>query len=97
MTEPTMETITLRTGETVPEPVLKTVCIALRELEFLDLYEAVQLARHPGHHLWEPSGRKLRSLGLLDSSGKLHELTAKVVRAATTGDDLEVRLVSPIR
>lgn len=92
----TVENITLRTGASVPEPVLKTATIALSTLEFLDLYEAVQFARNPSHQLWGPSSRALHSLGLLDSSGTMHELTAAVVLAATAGEEMGIHLVDPL-
>lgn len=88
--------VILRTGESVPEPVLKTTCISLSALEFLDLYEAVQLAREPSYQLWGPSSRKLHSLGLLGSDGTMHELTAQIIRAATEGEEFGIHLVSPI-
>jgi len=92
----TVENITLRTGKTVPEAVLKTTTIALSTLEFLDLYETVQFARNPSHQLWGPSSRALHSLGLLSENGTMHDITRSVILAATEGEDFEIHLVSPI-
>ena len=89
-------TVTLRTGEVVPEAILKTTTIALSTLEWLDVYEAAALARNPAHQLWGPSSRALHSLGLLDQSGAMHDLTRKVILAATEGEDFGIHLVNPL-
>lgn len=88
----------LRNGADVPEPVVTSTLIALEMLAGLNpvaFFEAVQLARDPGHVPFGNVARVLREYGLADTSGHLHGSARDVILACTEGDEESLHMVSP--
>jgi hypothetical protein len=89
--------LTLRNGAEVPEPIVRTAMLTLRQLERaypIALYEAVQLARDSSHKLFGSTGRVLTELGLLNG-GELSWSVRNVILSAAEGDDLGLHIVPP--
>jgi len=94
-----MRMIKLRTGKEVPEPNVKVVMISLNGLMTsnpIALYELVMLCRDKKHQLFGNTGEVLKSYALIEPSGQPHDVIRDVVLAATEGEGLELRLVSPV-
>lgn len=76
-----------------------TTLIALRTISETDgiaLYEAVMIARDPAHPPWGNSGDTLRRYALIDRDGKMHGTTRNTILSAVKGDDLTLRIESPL-
>jgi len=95
-----MKTVILRTGEVIPEPTVATTMVTLRSLavdDYLAFFEFVELCRNGNHKLWDVGvERKLKSLSLIQSDGRVHRDVRAVVLAAVQGDGVHLVLVSPV-
>jgi hypothetical protein len=93
-TEENFPVVTLHTGATVPESVVRTTGLTLELLERVNptaLYELVRLAKDPCHELFGNTGGVLAGLGLAESDGSLASTTRDVILAspyAELGDEL---------
>lgn len=96
------ETIQLRTKIDVPEPVLRTTTISLDALydkgfhgllAAIDLYE---FAQDSSFALPTASRELLVGIGLLDSVGRLHDVTRDIVLASFEGMGANVHRVNPL-
>jgi hypothetical protein len=93
-----VKVVTLRTGAEVPEPVIRTVTITMSRLMETDPiapYEAVMMAREPGYVPFGNTGETLKRFDFIDNFPKLHRTVRDVILAATEGDGMDLRLVSP--
>lgn len=92
-----MRMVTLRTGAEVPVPALSITRISLDELMEQDpvaLVELVELARNPGYTVFSDNVTKaLSDAGLLNSAGRLDNVTRDIVLASVEGDGLDIRLL----
>lgn len=88
----------LRTGEDVLSLMVAVTVESLRRLmreRPVDLHEAVEKARNPGHRFWGQSGERLAADGLVNSDGTMHEQIRSIILAAVEGEGLQLRLVNP--
>jgi len=94
-----MKTVTLRTGEVIPEPTVATTMVTLRSLaadDYLAFFEFVELCRNDNHKLWDDGvEKKLKSLSLIQADGRVHRDVRAVVLAAVQGDGAHLVLRSP--
>ena len=92
--------VTLRTGEEVPEVIVKSTVIALimlLEKDFTAFYDLVELARNPEYEIWGPNLQILRSSSLItEPDDQPHRLVRLVILAATEGGGMEMTLVFPL-
>lgn len=94
-----MTTLRLRNGSQEAEPLVITTGLTLRSLIATQptvFYEAVMLARDPGHSLWGDTSQPLRKMGLIDATGRMHESVRNVVQSSVEGDGIGMRLVNPV-
>ena len=95
-----MKTVILRTGEVIPEPTVATTMVTLRSLaadDYLAFFEFVELCRNDSHKLWDDNvEKKLRSLSLIQSDGRVHGDVRAIVLATVQGDGAHIVLVSPV-
>lgn len=94
-----MKSVSLKNGSSEAHALVCVVVMSLERLftsEPVAFYELVCLARDPAHELWSPQVRRtLESVSLLQG-GKMHGSVRNVVLSAVVGDDLDMRLWSPL-
>lgn len=93
------QTVILRTGEETLTPLVTAAMSSLKSLmerQPIALYELVMLARDPQHKLFGNSGSILRQLNLIEADGRIHDSMRTIILAATEGDGLDLKLVSPL-
>lgn len=94
-----LDMVTLRTGRQVPAIVIQTTTVALDVVEqqtpifLFDLLGWIKNREEPTPAAF----KKLRAVGLLDSTGNVHEYTRDVVLASFDGEDIDLARVHPIR
>jgi hypothetical protein len=79
-----MKTVVLKTGKTVPEPVVATTMIALHKLAECDqtaLYELVELCKKGEEIFWEHTRKALLALALIQSGDRVHDYVRDIVLA----------------
>ena len=95
-----MEIVKLKNGSEAPDFVVTAHMASLRSLfdiQPIAFYELVMVARDPAHQPCGNSGQILRSLHLIDPNGGMHDTTKDIILSAVDGDEVEMRLVSPVR
>jgi hypothetical protein len=96
----TMEMLELKDGSRVAEPTVRTTLLtlqAVRDAHPLALFEAVQIARDPGHEPFGNLGSVLSGYGLIDADGTMHDDTRHVVLSAARGSALDLTLANPVK
>jgi hypothetical protein len=91
-------TVMLRTGARVPREAALAIWLnirTLRQRNWIALYEAVLLARHPGYVLAADSVTTLHAWSVLGGDGLMRDTVRAVLLAATEGDGAEMILRSP--
>ena len=91
-----METVSLKTGKTVPKAVVMTTMISLGSLMPDDLLELAALCKNKDHKLTEDSGAKLKALSLVQADGRVHDAVREIVLSSIESDDVTLTLHSPI-
>lgn len=96
-----MNTVKLRTGEEAFAPMVTLVMSSLEELIKKDpiglvFYDLVMLCRNPNYKLFGNAEEVLRERNLIETDGQPHDLVRSIVLAATEGEGLEMKLVSPL-
>lgn len=90
----TMETVTVNGVPEVRVLVVSTTVI-LNELwneKPIVAYEAISLARDPGHQLFGNAGKVLEDMGLTQN-GEMHRSVRNIISASFHGDELEMEFV----
>jgi hypothetical protein len=93
-----MESITLRTGATALLPVVATTMLTLERLvreNPLAFYDLAMLCRDASYRPFGSNADLLESLGMTDRE-RVDSQVRDIVLAAVEGDDLAMRLVSPV-
>lgn len=88
----------LRTGVEVPAPLVRTVMLTLTRLTVTDpiaFYEAVMMAREPGHEPFGSTAETLKRYGFIDIYPRLHGSVRDIILAAVDGAEFDMHLVSP--
>ncbi|MDP3730644.1 MAG: hypothetical protein Q8R14_03860 [Candidatus Omnitrophota bacterium] len=96
---PELEMITLKNGATEIEVAVRVVMMSLDLLiqqKPIVFYELVMKARDPNHKFFGRSEEDLMALSLVERDGELYDITRNIVLSAVEGEDLNMRLVSPI-
>lgn len=91
-------TIMLKNGAIVPEATVATTMISLREIIESDpiaFFEFIEICNNENHSLFGDTDKTLKNLGLIQSNGQPHDITKLIALAATEGDGLDLKLVSP--
>lgn len=94
-----MNTVTLKTGKTVPEAIVITTMRSLRSLMESDLitfFKLVELCKDSKHELWGEAGEKLKALSLIQTDGSIHADVREVVLASVESVGMGLTLVSPV-
>lgn len=98
-----MEMVKLKTGKTLPLPVVRGVLHSFTKMmeesdRFIGpvvFYELVQKARNPEHEFF---GEVAQHLGtFIDGSGKIQTTIRDIILACVEGDDLEMTIVDPVK
>lgn len=89
-----METVILKNGA---EEVKALVMVTMMSLRHLEPIELVQKCKDDTHIFWGDTEEKLKSLALLECSGRPHDSIRNIVLSALAGEGLDMRLVSPIK
>jgi len=88
----------LRTGAEVPDTLVRTVTLTLTRLFDRDpiaFYEAVMMAREPGHEPFGSTAETLKQYDFIDIYPRLHRSVRDVILAAVDGAEFDMHLVSP--
>ena len=91
--------VKLRTGARVFEVMVTAITISLKELlkaNFVAFYEAVEVARNPGHRLFGNTGTVLCERGLLQEDGQMHDNIRAIILASVEGESIHLHLVDPV-
>jgi len=96
--------VRLKNGDEVPEVMVKVVMLSLKTLNEtypIAFYELVMACRDREHVLFGNSHEILARLTLIeeiDDTGRprIHDLTRSIVLSAAEGEELDMRLVSPV-
>ena len=92
-----MEMSQLKTGKSVPTPLVTTTMIALHQIiaeDGIAFYELVEFCKDSNHKI-RGGADKLKTLALLQSDGSIHSDVREIVLAAIEGEGLDLALVSP--
>lgn len=92
-----METVILKNGAEEVKALVMVTMMSLRHLEPIAFYELVQKCKDDTHIFWGDTEEKLKSLALLECSGRPHDSIRNIVLSALAGEGLDMRLVSPIK
>lgn len=95
-----MELATLRTGKEVPAQALMTTTLLLQKLARTEadaFFELVEVCRKPGYKLSQIYAKRLQECGLIQGDGQPHEYTREIVLASAEGEELDLKLVSPVK
>lgn len=95
-----MDTYTLTTGVEVPTVLVNSTMLALKDLLVvwpISFYEIVMKSRYPDHQWFEGSIKRCKQLGLVNDLGEVHSGVRDIILAAVVGEDLNMRLVDPVR
>jgi hypothetical protein len=94
-----MDTVILKDGSEMMTSMVTVSMMSLRSLLDQDpiaFYELVMICRNPEHRLFGKTDTVLRSLALLESDNRPHDMLRRIVINAVEGDDMEMKLVSPV-
>ncbi len=98
--DPALGMVKLKNGAEEHLGVVRAVyisLISLMETKPITFYELVMKARDPKHQLFSDRIRQdLQDLGLLESDDSMHDSIRNIVVSSAEGEDLDMRLVSPI-
>ena len=92
--------LTLKNGQEEFKPLIVVTMLSLRALlaeQPIAFYELVMKCRDRNHQFFGNAGEKLKSLQLVQPGGSIHGSIRNIVLSATSGDDLELVLHSPIK
>jgi hypothetical protein len=94
-----MKIVALKNGTQEPEVLVVTTMMnldLLMESDPLAVYEMTMLCRDENHRLWGGYASTLARFGLLQPDGKVHSSIKNIVLSAVQGEDLEMKLGSPL-
>ncbi len=93
-------TVVLKSGEELFAPIVSVIYLTLQELlkkQPIAFIELVSLARNPKHELFADTGDILKDLKLIESDMSIPKDVRLVILAASEGEGLGLRLVSPVK
>jgi hypothetical protein len=94
-----VKTVTLKNGAEEAEALVNVGMMMLRRMMEdtpVVFYEFVCKCRNPSHQMWGDTENKLSDFGVLDPTGHIHSSIRNITVSAVEGEDLEMRLGSPI-
>jgi hypothetical protein len=96
-----MESVTLKTGATIPIHTFIETYKSLRSLAESDdpflFYEFVMLCRDSNHEFWNHNTQqRLNDLSLIQADGHIQDDVREVVLSATEGEGLDLTLLPSV-
>lgn len=94
-----MDMLKLKNGSEEFPALVKVTMMSVEHLlesHPVAFFELVSLCRDRDHELFGNTAVKLQGLGLVDPGGKVHGSIRNIVLSAVEGEDLEMRLISPL-
>lgn len=94
-----MQEVRLRNGSKVAAFLVTVTMVSLNRLletNPIAFYELIMKCTDSNHQLFGKNGDDLKTLGLVDRDGNVHQAIRNIVLSATVCEGLELKLISPI-
>ena len=93
-----IQPVQLANGTFVPDVLVTTTMIVLRDLvdnDAISFYELAMKCRDASHPFWGSTEETLKKAALIEENGEIHDSIKNIVLSAVKGDELEMTLGSP--
>jgi len=100
MAQEETKVVRLKNGTEEFKPLVCGTMLTLHSLlkeQPVAFYELVMKCRDIGHSFFGNAGEHLRSAGLVDENGEIHDSTKNIVLSAIQGEGFGLYLVNPVR
>ncbi len=94
-----LEEVQLKNGSREPEVAVRATMVSLRLLMSrhpIAFYELVEVCRDKTHQPFGNAADILKSLGLMEPDGGIHDTIHNIVLSSVTGEGLDLGLASPL-